>query len=287
MIRAAGARNLAGAGRDGHDRALARPAAGEGPEHRGHDLERATTQLEGAGLDVSIVKRRYDDEIPEGSVIEQRQTGMVPSGSTVEVVVSKGHAPVEVPKVAGMSETEASDALQALGFTVRTEEAFPTASSGFVIGASPNAGEETAYASTVTLKVSLGPERFQAPSFIGLHPRRCRGPGRGVRPAGVGHRPPRRHRGGDHPEPRAGRDGQLRRHDPALPAVRFGAHVRRGRKPPPASSSSAADVAPAAPRSSSRIRAWAPPSFSDEAAARFRDAWTTSGLGPLAAHAPR
>ena len=67
-----------------------------------------------------------------------------------------------------MSETEASDALQALGFTVRTEEAFPTASSKLVIGASPNAGEETAYASTVTLKVSLGPERFQAPSFIGL-----------------------------------------------------------------------------------------------------------------------
>ena len=55
----------------------------------GMTLERATTQLEGAGLDVSIVKRRYDDEIPEGSVIEQRQTGMVPSGSTVEVVVSK------------------------------------------------------------------------------------------------------------------------------------------------------------------------------------------------------
>ena len=145
------------------------PPPVKAPNIEGMTLERATTQLEGAGLDVSIVKRRYDDEIPEGSVIEQRQTGMVPSGSTVEVVVSKGHAPVEVPKVAGMSETEASDALQALGFTVRTEEAFSNGvERGFVIGASPNAGEETAYASTVTLKVSLGPERFQAPSFIGL-----------------------------------------------------------------------------------------------------------------------
>ena len=85
---AAGARNLAGAGRDGHDRALARPGAGEGPEHRGHD-PRTGDHGSKAGLDVSIVKRRYDDEIPEGSVIEQRQTGMVPSGSTVEVVVSK------------------------------------------------------------------------------------------------------------------------------------------------------------------------------------------------------
>ena len=72
------------------------PPPVKAPNIEGMTLERATTQLEGAGLDVSIVKRRYDDEIPEGSVIEQRQTGMVPSGSTVEVVVSKGHAPVEV-----------------------------------------------------------------------------------------------------------------------------------------------------------------------------------------------
>ena len=145
------------------------PPPVKAPNVEGMTLERATTQLEGAGLEVSMVKRRYDDEIPEGSVIEQRQTGMVPSGSTVEVIVSKGHAPVEVPKVAGMSETEASDALQALGFTVRTEEAFSNGvERGFVIGVNPKAGEETAYASTVTVKVSLGPERFQAPSFIGL-----------------------------------------------------------------------------------------------------------------------
>ena len=36
----------------------------------------------------------------------------------------------------------------------------------------------------------------------------------------------------------------------------------------------------------SNPRAWAPPSFTSDAAARFREGWTASGLGPLAAHAP-
>lgn len=69
--------------------------------------------------------------------------------------------------------------------------------------------------------------------------------------------------------------------------MRFGAHVRRG------SEATTGVVQQCRRRGAdcaqvfvSNPRAWAPPSFSDEAAARFRDAWTTSGLGPLAAHAP-
>ena len=37
-----------------------------------------------------------------------------------------------------------------------------------MIGVAPKAGTEVPYGSTVTIKVSLGPERFRAPSFIGL-----------------------------------------------------------------------------------------------------------------------
>jgi beta-lactam-binding protein with PASTA domain len=145
------------------------PPPVKAPNVAGMTLERATTQLEREGLDVAVAKRRYDDQVPDGSVIEQRQTGMVPSGSTVELVVSRGHAPVAVPKVAGLSESEASDTLQGLGFSVTTEDAFSnTIERGFVIGVSPKANSEAPYASTVTLKVSLGPERFQSPSFIGL-----------------------------------------------------------------------------------------------------------------------
>ena len=37
-----------------------------------------------------------------------------------------------------------------------------------MIGVSPKAGTSAPYASTVTLTISLGPERFPLPSFIGL-----------------------------------------------------------------------------------------------------------------------
>jgi beta-lactam-binding protein with PASTA domain len=146
------------------------PAPVKAPKVAGMTLERATGQLERVGLEVSVSKRRYDDEVAAGRVIDQVQTGMVPAGSAVELIVSRGHAPVVIPRVAGMSASEASEALQALGFTVTSEESFSNAvDRGSVIGVSPRAGDEAAYASTVTLKVSLGPERFQAPSFIGLN----------------------------------------------------------------------------------------------------------------------
>jgi len=69
--------------------------------------------------------------------------------------------------------------------------------------------------------------------------------------------------------------------------VRFGAHVRRG------SDVTTGVVEECRRRGAdcaqiflSNPRAWAPPSFTDEAAARFREGWAASGLHPLAAHAP-
>jgi deoxyribonuclease IV len=69
--------------------------------------------------------------------------------------------------------------------------------------------------------------------------------------------------------------------------VKFGAHVRRGTQ---ATNGVVQECrrrdADCAQIFVSNPRAWAPPSFSDEAAAAFRERWTASGLGPLAAHAP-
>lgn len=69
--------------------------------------------------------------------------------------------------------------------------------------------------------------------------------------------------------------------------MRFGAHVRRG------SEATTGVVEECRRRGAdcaqiflSNPRAWAPPTFTDEAADRFRSAWADSGLTPLAAHAP-
>jgi serine/threonine-protein kinase len=145
------------------------PPPVKAPKVVGMTLEKATAALERTGLESSVARRRFHDEVPEGRVIEQLQTGMVPAGSTVELIVSKGHAPVPVPAVAGSTEAEATEILRAAGFSVTTETAFSNrVDRGSVIGVSPKAGTSAPYASTVTLTISLGPERFPLPSFIGL-----------------------------------------------------------------------------------------------------------------------
>ncbi|WP_335985742.1 Stk1 family PASTA domain-containing Ser/Thr kinase [Glycomyces sp. MUSA5-2] len=84
----------------------------------------ATTALEAEGLVVGAVSQRHSDTIPEGSVIEQSPGADAPAGpgDAVDLVVSSGPEPVEVPDVVGMDVEEAKDTLEALGFTVKTAQ---------------------------------------------------------------------------------------------------------------------------------------------------------------------
>jgi deoxyribonuclease-4 len=69
--------------------------------------------------------------------------------------------------------------------------------------------------------------------------------------------------------------------------VRFGAHVRRGAEATRGVVKECRERgADCAQIFVSNPRAWAGPTIRDDQAAAFREAWRTSGLGPLAAHAP-
>ena len=69
--------------------------------------------------------------------------------------------------------------------------------------------------------------------------------------------------------------------------MRFGAHVRRGAEATRGVVKECHDRgADCAQIFVSNPRAWAGPTIRDDQAAAFREAWRTSGLGPLAAHAP-
>ena len=61
-------------------------------------------------------------------MVEQLDSGMVPAGSTVEVVLSRGHAPVEVPRLAETSVDDATRRLQRAGFAIVVDEASRTRS---------------------------------------------------------------------------------------------------------------------------------------------------------------
>jgi eukaryotic-like serine/threonine-protein kinase len=138
------------------------------PRIEGMTLDRARASLEKAAFTLGIQQRRYDDTVPEGSIIAA-PTGTQPQGSRVDVVVSRGPAPVDVPKVAGMTQDAATASLQDAGFTVATDSDFSTkVDQGSVITVSPRPGTTRPYGSTVTIVVSLGPETFPAPGFQGL-----------------------------------------------------------------------------------------------------------------------
>jgi eukaryotic-like serine/threonine-protein kinase len=141
------------------------------PKVVGSSLEDARAALVDAKLAPGEVTRRFDDTVPAGHVIRQSTPSgrTLPQGSEVDLVVSRGHAPEDVPSVAGLRQQGATRALGALGFDVAVQTGFSDrVDKGLVMTVSPEEGSTQPYGSTVTITVSLGPEQFPAPSFMGL-----------------------------------------------------------------------------------------------------------------------
>jgi eukaryotic-like serine/threonine-protein kinase len=138
------------------------------PAIEGKSLDKARQLLTEAGFTLGAQTREFSDTVPEGSIIEA-PAGTQPQGSAVNVVISKGPPPADIPRLAGMTEDEATAALTELGFVVVPETDFSgRVERGSVISVDPKAGLARPYGSTVTIVVSLGPETFPAPSFTGL-----------------------------------------------------------------------------------------------------------------------
>ncbi|MCD0445325.1 PASTA domain-containing protein [Glycomyces sp. A-F 0318] len=111
------------------------------PDVVGEGEDAARDAIEAEGLAVGEVEPRYSDTIPAGSVIEQTPGADSPAGEgdEVDLVVSEGPEPVEVPDVVGMDIDEAREELEGLGFTVKTAQIWFT---GTVFDQSLDAGSE-------------------------------------------------------------------------------------------------------------------------------------------------
>ncbi|GAA2164420.1 MULTISPECIES: Stk1 family PASTA domain-containing Ser/Thr kinase [Glycomyces] len=111
------------------------------PDVVGQDEAAATTAIEDEGLTVGEVTRSYSDTIEAGLVISQTPAAQDPAGPSdaVDLVVSDGPEPVEVPDVVGMDIEDATDELEGLGFTVKTAQIWFT---GTVFDQSLDAGTE-------------------------------------------------------------------------------------------------------------------------------------------------
>jgi serine/threonine-protein kinase len=138
----------------------------------GKPQDEVLTQLQ-ASVPVQVTTQEtYDDEVAAGSVV-----GFDPPAGTalrrdqiVTVIVSKGHAPVDIPDVLGSSPEAATATLKELGFTVQRGDDGRSADVAvgqvMAVSPAPSAGPQP-YGSTVTIQVSMGVPQVTVPDVRG------------------------------------------------------------------------------------------------------------------------
>ncbi len=139
------------------------------PKVEGLSRPLATARLRSLGLKVRETFAA-STSVHVGYVVSQspRPGSEVRSHATVEVVVSTGAGATTVPKVIGLSEQEALEALNAAG--LRPKTAFrhsETLKSGLVISTDPPAGRRVEKGTAVAVAVSDGPAEVRVPRVIG------------------------------------------------------------------------------------------------------------------------
>ncbi|MHC4573584.1 MAG: PASTA domain-containing protein [Planctomycetota bacterium] len=132
----------------------------------------AEAALNGAGLNKGTVTTSYSETVPVGLVISSTPPAgtSVAYGSSVDLEISLGHAPVTVPNVLSMTETQAEAALNGVGLvkgTVTTSYS-ETVPAGLVISSTPPAGTSVAYGSSVDLEISLGHAPVTVPNVLNM-----------------------------------------------------------------------------------------------------------------------
>jgi len=129
------------------------------PDVTGMSERDATAELNGLGLRVAV-NEEYDDDVADGDVIRtEPEAGQeVLSGDTILLVVSLGPEPVPVPDLSGMTEQQATNALNEVGLVIRvantTQPVADPNQDGLVVDQVPSPGATANQGDTVT--VTLG-----------------------------------------------------------------------------------------------------------------------------------
>ncbi|MBP2392350.1 Stk1 family PASTA domain-containing Ser/Thr kinase [Aeromicrobium fastidiosum] len=138
---------------------------------KGMTIEDATAALEAQDLKLGEQKPTYSESIAEGLVIRAdgvTSADQLKRGDTVNVRVSRGRRPIDIPNVEGDPLDAARKALEEAGFTVDSGEDFSdTVPQGAVISQSP-AGGQAFKNDQISLTVSKGPEAIPIPSVVGM-----------------------------------------------------------------------------------------------------------------------
>lgn len=126
--------------------------------------------------DITLVKEDslYNDEYPEGVVLEQEPKSgeRLKKGDVVKIVVSKGSEFISVPNFVGMKQDEAEERIKRRGLKVGNPkfESSEEVEKDLVIYQSPAPGVEVKAKDEIFLVISLGNTKKEVtvPSLIGL-----------------------------------------------------------------------------------------------------------------------
>lgn len=136
------------------------------PEVVGGNVDDARTAIEDANLRVGNITEQWDETSPMGTVLESSiSPGQeVRRNTAIDLTVSKGPEPIQVPTTVGGVGTDAQTQLENLGFHVAVSQEHSTdVPEGQVIRQSPT--DTTLHrGDTVEIVTSLGPEMVTMPN---------------------------------------------------------------------------------------------------------------------------
>lgn len=130
------------------------------PDVTGQDSETAKALLQEAGFEIGTVTEEYHDSVEAGQVISTSPGANTSKkiGSKIDIVVSKGAKPIEVPDVVGKTKNAAEQELKEAGFAIGQihEEYSDTIEKGAVISLSHTPGDQLTKGTAIDVVVSLG-----------------------------------------------------------------------------------------------------------------------------------
>ncbi|WP_153396536.1 Stk1 family PASTA domain-containing Ser/Thr kinase, partial [Ornithinicoccus halotolerans] len=148
------------------------------PDLTGRTTEEARALLEEQHLALGDTASTWHEEVPEGQVLSltPEAGASVKPGTEVDVVLSAGPEPIDVPQVVGQPAEQARQALTDAGFTVEVEQErvfHDEVPEGAVTAQSPEGGTGHR-GDPVTLTLSKGPETVEVPRVIGMQWQRAK-----------------------------------------------------------------------------------------------------------------
>ena len=141
------------------------------PDVRGSTPTEATNAIVTAGLATGGRVEAFDDTVPMGQVARTDPAigDPVPPDTPIDLVISKGPEPVELPDITGKKQSVATKRLEEAGLQVTATKEFSTSvAEGRVVSMSPKAATVVDSGSTVELVVSKGPPPVEVPNLIDM-----------------------------------------------------------------------------------------------------------------------